>query len=280
MSVSRIFVCCALALSLLGGWALAADGDDGVVLEEKNFLLVREMNRESLSIRGTSYSDYTFDDEQLSASFIVDGPLLGLGSRRVMGKGIRRIDWEPAPGGTLVSLQFAHEPVQHVLNAMGGTQLRPNLQQVLASFSFDEKDFSKRTVLGKRRNRSDEELERDSQYGDYELPAFPDGKYSDARVTLQVVNGDFRDILWYMSEIGNISIVLDPYWGDEPTGSRRPPGGGVDPGNPGIDPGDGFTPGLIRNGVGQLTLNFVDVPFAEALDLILMSVGLVKVDLN
>jgi hypothetical protein len=54
----------------------------------------------------------------------------------------------------------------------------------------------------------------------------------------------------------------------------------VDPGNPGIDPGDGFTPGLIRNGVGNLTLNFIDVPFAEALDLILMSVGLVKVDLN
>ena len=58
---------------------------------------------------------------------------------------------------------------------------------------------------------------------------------------------------------------------------ERPPGGGVDPGT---DPGDGFTPGLIRNGVGQLTLNFDNVPFSEALDLILMSVGLVKVDIR
>ena len=280
MKHSTLILVSALAFYAMSGWALAADAaSDGIVLEEKNIMLVRDLNRESLAIRGTTYSDYTYDEEELSASFVVDGPLLGIGSRRVMGKGIRRISWEPAEGGTLVNLQFAHQPVHYVMNAMGGTQARPNIPQVLASFSFDPQDYSKRTMFGKRHQRSDEEIARDQQYGGYELPGFPDGKYSDARVTLKVVNGDFRDILWYMSEIGNISIVLDPYWGDEPTGSRRPPGGGVDPGNPGIEPGDDFIPGLIRNGVGQLTLNFEDVPFGEALDLILMAVGLVKVDL-
>ena len=280
MTVTKLILASMMVISMLGSRALAADGtENGILLEERNFVLVRDVNRESLAIRGDAFSDFSFDEETLSASFVVDGPLLGIGSRRVMGKGIRRIAWEPASGGTLISLQFANAPEHQVLSTMGGTQARPNTQQVLASFSFDPEDYSKRTVLGKRRNRSGEEIAADQQYGGYKLPEFPDGKYSDARVTLKVVNGDFRDILWYMSEIGNVSIVLDPYWGDEPTGASRPPGGGVDPGNPGVDPGTDFVPGLIRNGVGGLTLNFEDVPFAEALDLILMSVGLVKVDI-
>ncbi|MEZ5337751.1 MAG: hypothetical protein R3F46_05755 [bacterium] len=268
-----------LSLLLPGLLVLAvpalAEVEDGVIFDSDNISLVREHNMESLAIRADAYSEFSLDEEKASASFVVSGPLLGIGSERIMGKGLRRISWEPAEGGTRFNLQFANLPEYHVLNAMGGTQLHPNVPQVLASFSFDPEKFRKRTLMGVRRERSDEEIARDSQYGDYDLPGFPDTEYSDARVTLKVVNGDFREILWYMSEIGNVSIMLDPYWGDEPTGSKRPPGGGVDPGT---DPGDGFTPGLIRNGVGQLTLNFDNVPFSEALDLILMSVGLVKVD--
>lgn len=256
--------------------AAAAEPEDGIIIEERNIVLVRDRNIESLAIRGEEYSDFVFDEEELTASFVVGGPLLGVGSERVMGHGIRHITWEPAENGTLVNVQFANLPEYHVLNAMGGTEVRPNVPQVLASFSYDPEDYRKRTILGKRRDRSEAEIERDSRHGDYQLPDFPDSRLSDARVTLRVVNGDFREVLWYMSEIGNVSIILDPYWGDEPHGAKRPPGGGVDPG---FDPGDGFTPGLIRNGVGQLTLNFEDVPFAEALDLILMSVGLVKAEI-
>ncbi|MCB1219502.1 MAG: hypothetical protein H7A35_02345 [Planctomycetales bacterium] len=275
MRQMREFSLLLLGLLLLAAPAAAAQ-EEGVVIEEKNLVMLRHDNLESIAFRGDNYSDFQFDEDELTASFVVSGPLLGLGSERVMGKGIRQISWEPAREGTLVSLKFASEPQWHVLNAMGGTELRPNVPQVLASFSYDPEEFRPRTVLGKRHRRSDEEIARDKMHGDYELPGFPDSEYSDARVTLKVVNGDFREILWYMSQIGNVSIVLDPYWGDEPTGAKRPPGGGVDPGT---DPGDGFVPGLIRNGVGQLTLNFDNVPFSEALDLILMSVGLVKVDI-
>lgn len=275
MRLMQILPAGLLALAMFHAPA-SAEQEDGVVLEEKNIVVIREQNMESLAIRGDAYEDFSIDEEELSASFVVSGPLLGIGSERIMGKGIRQISWEPDERGTRVHVQFANLPERHIMNAMGGTEFRPQVPQVLASFSYDPDEYRKRTILGKRRSRSNEEIERDTRHGDYKLPEFPDSEYSDARVTLNIVNADFREVLWFMSQIGNVSIMLDPYWGDEPHGAKRPPGGGVDPGVGGDD--DGFTPGLIRNGVGGLTLNFEDVPFSQALDLILMSVGLVKVD--
>jgi hypothetical protein len=103
---------------------------------------------------------------------------------------------------------------------------------------------------------------------------------------LKVRNVDFRDVLWLMSDIGGITIVLDPYWDDEPTGSRRQVGGGASgDGGGGAGGGGGFGTGgspppfAPREGTGRLTLNFQEVPFDQALDLILMTVGLVKVDI-
>ena len=80
--------------------------------------------------------------------------------------------------------------------------------------------------------------------------------------------------------------MLDPYWDQEPTGSRRPVGGGAggdggggSGGGPGYRPGGVFLPSFPSSGGGDLSLNFYEVPFDTALDLILMSVGLVKVDI-
>ncbi len=134
--------------------------------------------------------------------------------------------------------------------------------------------------------------------GRYQLPPFPyKYKYSDALVSLSLVNTDFRDVLMLLSEIGNVSIVLDPYWEDEPTGGRRRPGGPGGLGGGGGDGGGGeggggdggggqsgfreasiFQARLPRSGTGNLTLNLENVPFDLALDLVLTAVNLEKID--
>jgi hypothetical protein len=155
---------------------------------------------------------------------------------------------------------------------------------VIVGFTFEDgADGHGYPVVGTQRPRHAED---EDVYGSYQLPKFPKVRYSDALVTLRVRNVDFRDVLWLMSEIGGVSIVLDPYWADEPTGSRRPPGGGADPGaggggesGPGFRGAGDYIPAAPREGTGLLSLNFEDVPFDLALDLIIMSVGLVKVDI-
>ncbi len=133
--------------------------------------------------------------------------------------------------------------------------------------------------------------------GEYELPPFPYRyKYSDALVSINLVNTDFRDVLMLLSEIGNVSIVLDPYWSDPPTGGRRRPGGPGSTGGAGAGGGAGGAEGgqggggtgfreagtfqaqLPRPGTGNLTLNLENVPFDLALDLILTAVNLEKID--
>ncbi len=164
--------------------------------------------------------------------------------------------------------------------------MRPGVPQVVAGFYFNPAEAQSRPypVLGSRKPGSSSAAS--DPHGGYELPELPESKYSDALVNLSVRNTDFRDVLWLMSEIGNVSIVLDPYWADEPTGSRREVGGGVDPGGgggseggPGYRPAGQFNPAAPREGTGNLSLNFKDVPFDLALDLVIMSVGLVKVDI-
>ena len=62
--------------------------------------------------------------------------------------------------------------------------------------------------------------------GEYRLPAFETKyRFSDIRVNLNLNGADFREVLMFMSEISGVSIILDPYWSDEPTGGRRRPGG-------------------------------------------------------
>ena len=125
-----------------------------------------------------------------------------------------------------------------------------------------------------------------TRQGNYELPEMAPVKYSDALVTLNVNGVDFRDVLWFLSEVGNVSIMLDPYWADEPTGNGRPVGAGADPapGGGGDEPGfrgaGGFVPGMMREGTGNLSLNFENVPFDRALELVVMAAGLVMVEIE
>jgi len=280
----RLVILMAVSAAVFACWAPANAADDGVVIQTRELVLVRHGNNEACLIPAGGYGDFQVSEE--AATLSLTGVDLGTGSQRVLGKGITRVCWEPSGGGTLVTFDFAQPPVSSLVNAVPGTEIRPGLPQVVAGFYFDEQPKESRPypVLGS--HHPGKAQPQNDPYGNYQLPKFKAPKYSDALVTLSVHNVDFRDVLWLMSEIGNVSIMLDPYWADEPTGSRRPPGAGADPGGggggnggSGYRGGGDFIPAAPREGTGNLSLNFQDVPFDLALDLIVMSVGLVKVDI-
>jgi len=269
-----------LAAGILLATAARAAGERLIDTPE----LVVEMTAANIScvMPGEDYAGFELTDDQ--ATYRLLGYELPAHRERVARGGIAYVSWEPAEGETQVRIEFSTPPVSNMISAMPGTAERPQTPQVIAGFGIDPAAAARSTspVLGSR--RSGQEPQGD-QHGTYELPEFPPVKYSDALVTLRVHNADFREVLWLMSEIGRVSIVLDPYWADEPTGGRRTPGGGADPGaGGGGSNGPGYRPGnppptIPREGTGRLSLDFKDVPFDTALELILMSVDLYKVDI-
>ncbi|MCB1219868.1 MAG: hypothetical protein H7A35_09815 [Planctomycetales bacterium] len=100
-----------------------------------------------------------------------------------------------------------------------------------------------------------------------------DTQLSDIRVTLQAPGGmNLYDVINYLSEISGISIMIDPYAFDEPTGGVRDPKvpeppSGAD-GTPGFRGADQFMPQNAARG-GTFVGNLVNVPFDTALKLIL-----------
>ena len=121
------------------------------------------------------------------------------------------------------------------------------------------------------------------QYGTYELPSFEgeEEMLSDVRVNLNAAGGfSLYQFLMFLSSISGISIIIDPYWLDEPFGGNgRPP---QDPGYlPGDQGGPGFRPGNVFDpqlgASGTVRGNFDNVPFDEALDIVLSTHQLKKV---
>lgn len=275
--------CCVACIAGVLSLPAFAGAADGVLLSTAEAVVLKHGLNESLSIPGTGYRDLVITEE--TATFVVEqGPAVSQ-RFRVRAAQISEVALDPQAGGCQVTLRFRTAPVYSVLNAVEETEWSPGVAQVIAGFGFAPESADKRAypvVGGYKHGTAD--VPRDTA-GTYKLPRFPEPKYSDALVSLKVTNTDFRDVLWLMSEIGNVSIMLDPYWQDEPTGSRRPPGGGASGENPGGGSGDGFrdagsfNPIVPREGTGRLTLDFKDVPFDLALDLILQAVGLVKVDI-
>jgi hypothetical protein len=98
------------------------------------------------------------------------------------------------------------------------------------------------------------------------------GRLSDIRVTLPATSGaDLYEVLQYLSEVSGVSLLIDPYAFDDPTGSRRDP---LPPASqesgepqPGFRPGDVFMPQNM--GSGTVIGNFENVPFDLALKMIL-----------
>jgi hypothetical protein len=111
-------------------------------------------------------------------------------------------------------------------------------------------------------------------YDDYN----PGGvQLSDIRVTLNASNGlNLYDVLSYLSEVSGISLIIDPYAFDDPTGSKRaplPPDGQSTEDEPGFRQGGIFQPQFMRT--GSVRGNFVNVPFDQFLEMVLTSHDLV-----
>jgi len=112
----------------------------------------------------------------------------------------------------------------------------------------------------------------------------PDYRYlksqlSDVLVDLNAAQGlNLYATLMLLSEISGVSIIIDPYITDEPTGSRRgrkiePPGSGGEGQGPseGFRDASRFEPSLLQGGSRTIVGNLRSVPFELALDIILES---------
>ena len=121
-------------------------------------------------------------------------------------------------------------------------------------------------------------------YGTYDLPGFEgeEEMLSDVRVNLEAAGGfGLYGFLMFLSQISGISIIIDPYWLSEPFGTTtRPP---QDPGQlPGQGGGTGFrSAGIfdpqLGTGGGSIVGRFDNVPFDQALDIVLNTHNLKKV---
>ncbi|MBN2081878.1 hypothetical protein JW859_06670, partial [bacterium] len=155
----------------------------------------------------------------------------------------------------------------------GTPQSIPSVEQILTKAQADAYRYGKNA-----RSSND-------AYGTYELPGFPgeDELLSDVRVNLEAAAGfSLYQFLMFLSQISGISIIVDPYWVDDPFGGydyREPP-------DPGYLPGGGSGPGFRNAGVfdpqlgvggGSVRGRFDNVPFDQALDIVLTTHNLHKV---
>jgi hypothetical protein len=154
----------------------------------------------------------------------------------------------------------------------GMKQLVPSVDEVMAMAQKDAQRYMSGTS-----NRAD-------TYGNYKLPSFEGDEehLSEVRVNLNAAGGfNLYQFIMFLSNISGISIIIDPYWFDDPTGNpndREP----LEPGEiPGEGGGSGFRPaGVFDPGfgaTGTVRGNFDNVPFDQALDMVLKTHNLEKV---
>ena len=276
---------------------------------------------DALFLAGTGYRE--LESKTLEVSFTVDGLDVKQPVKRLVdGYWIQRVELAPVEGGSRVTVGRSADARGLALAVSPGSEFIPDSPNVVFSLTVGaeapqaEEDEATYEHPGAQPTAA---VEPHPDYpampvtageeGKYRFPPFKRKyKYSDVLVDFNLVNTDFRQVLLLMSEIGNVSIILDPYWDDAPTGGRRRPGGaggagggggeggggdGEGPGGPGGGGGGGgdgegqggfreagtFQAQLPRSGTGTLTMNLQGVPFDLALDLILTAVNLEKIDI-
>lgn len=185
----------------------------------------------------------------------------------------------PAPSGPSIGSAlsataggFTPEQMAGPSGFHGTPQNIPSVEQILAKARDDSYRYGENA-----RSSGD-------AYGTYELPGFPyeDELISDVRVNLEAAAGySLYQFLMFLSSISGISIIIDPYWVDEPFGTTR-----RDPPDPGYLPGGGAGPGFrpadvfdvqLGIGGGSVRGRFDNVPFDQALDIVLSTHNLYKV---
>lgn len=159
-------------------------------------------------------------------------------------------------------------------------RLRETLRTTRFSASARELDPKVRQTT---RAASEGGTETDEEYPRMQPESAPDpfgyqhlkGQLSDILVSLPATTGyNFYRTIMLLSQMSGITIVIDPYLTDPPTGSLRsnmlePPGGGEEDGGEGFRDAEQFQSMDLHGATNTVIGNFEQVPFDTALDIIL-----------
>lgn len=269
-SISASILCICVLI-----WSVAANAQrfDWEPNPGKDWVFTSEYGVEAVTFRSGGYSNLKKSLTEITfrlSGMHVESPQLHKLGGAVMSELLLKPDGE----FTQATIKLSGIADGFSINAAGASRAFPNNSSVVAA------------ITGLRKSRGggkapDDEFPAMSaapqNYGDYELPEFERKyRYSDALVTLHLRGASIEGVLAYMSLLGNISIILDPYWNKEPTGTGRPPvsgGGAGGGGGQGIGTGGGAG-GFSGFGEGLVTIDLDKVPFDFALDLLITSSGL------
>jgi len=288
MVLAASILCTFLALAVWG----AEESKKTTIIPGK-VVLVSRNGLDCFYFAGTGCSEIAAS--RLKVSFRVEGLAVEREVRRLLeGYWAQRIQIDPAADSAEVTIHRSLAGGTYAVSTAPTSDVLPDRGNVIFVLTQGTEEPLKARPGATVAADSDYprmQLEAGYVEGDYRLPPFETKyKYSDILVNLNLQQADFREVLMLMSEISGVSIILDPYWSDEPTGGRRPPGGPggggelPPPGEESYTPpgefrgGEVFQATIPREGIGSLTMNLQNVPFDLALDLILTAVNLVKID--
>jgi hypothetical protein len=279
----------ALVVALLTATPFAARDVSKTTIVPGKAVMVSRQGLDCLYFAGSEYTDVT--ETKLKVRFRVEGLAVTEPVRKLLnGYWAQRIEITPAEGGAEVVVSRSLSGGTFGLSEAPTSDALPSRENVILVITQGTEEPLKGDPS--RSIATDEDYPRMGvgggyAEGKYRLPPFETKyKYSDILVSLNLQGADFREVLMFMSEISGVTIMLDPYWDDDPTGGRRRPGG---PGSGELPPTESATPPgqfreagvfqatIPREGIGSLTMNLVNVPFDLALDLILTSVNLEKI---
>jgi len=167
---------------------------------------------------------------------------------------------------------------------VGGPQRIARLRETLRTtrFSASARELDSR-VAQTTRAASSRAVDPDEDYPRMRAEAGPDpfryqqfkDQLSDILVTLPATTGyNFYETIMLLSQMSGITIVIDPYLTDPPTGSLRnnllePPGGSEGEGGEGFRGAEEFQSMDLRGATNTVIGNFEQVPFDTALEIIL-----------
>ena len=261
--------------------AVFAEDSEWEPYPDRDWVFTQEYGVESLTFRAAKYSE--LENLPQSVTFLLGGCRIESPQvHKLDGVALAEMLLKPEGDSTRVTLKLACRADGFSINFAPASRAFPKNGSVIVAFT----GLRKLPAGGAQSEPDDEypDMSAPKQTGDYELPEFEARyKYSDALVTIHTRGASIKGLLDFMAAIGGISIVLDPYWDQEPTGTGRPPisgmGGGGEGGAEGF--GTGGAPGQFGGfGSGAVSIDLDEVPFDFALDMIITSAGLVYFDIG
>ncbi|MCB1216495.1 hypothetical protein KDL44_03840 [bacterium] len=196
-----------------------------------------------------------------------------LGSLTVSPAGQSLANWMPAQPPGEIYLSGSRREIDEFLQGLDDGSIYS--QAPLGEYWADNKPGQRRSSYRDGSSVDSRQRLKDDPHSGLFYDGFSpqDTRLSDIRVTLQAPGGmNLYDVINYLSEISGISIMIDPYAFDDPTGGPRDPKVPDPPssadGSPGFRDADQFMPQNASRG-GTFVGNLVNVPFDTALKLIL-----------